>query len=97
MRDVPVLPGEYSNWKDTGCELFPLCLECPFPRCLEEQPRGKQQTRLKLRAFAMRKMRLSGVGVRTVAMAFGVSVRTVQREMKRRKGMLKRIKSRAQL
>jgi len=88
MRDVPVLPGEYSNWKDTGCELYPLCLE--------EQPRGKQQTRLKLRAYAIRKMRLSGVGVRTVAMAFGVSVRTVQREMKRRKGMLKQIKSRAQ-
>ena len=37
----------------------------------------------------MRKMRRSGIGVRTVAMAFGVSVRTVQREMKRRRALLK--------
>ncbi|MFA5078398.1 MAG: transposase family protein [Dehalococcoidia bacterium] len=96
MRDVPILPGEYSNWKDTGCELHPLCLECPFPRCLEEKPRGKQQTRLKMRAYAMRKMRLSGVSVRTVARAFGVSVRTVQREMKRRRRLLKMIRLRSQ-
>lgn len=89
MRDVPILPGEYSNWKDTGCELHSLCLECPFPRCLEEKPRGKQRLRLKTRASAMRKMRRSGISVRVVAMAFGVSVRTVQREMKRRRALLK--------
>ncbi|MFA5401202.1 MAG: helix-turn-helix domain-containing protein [Dehalococcoidia bacterium] len=89
MRDVPVLPGEYSNWKDTGCELHSLCLECPFPRCLEEKPRGKQRARLKLRALAMRKMRRNGNGVRDVARAFGVSVRTVQREMKRRRALFK--------
>jgi transposase-like protein len=89
MRDVPILPGEYSNWKDTGCELHSLCLECPFPRCLEDKPRGKQRVRLKMRALAMRKMRRGGISVRVVAMAFGVSVRTVQREMKRRNGLLK--------
>jgi len=42
-----------------------------------------QQMRLKLRASAMKKMRHSGIGVKEVAMAFGVSIRTVQREMKR--------------
>jgi len=51
---------------------------------LEEKPRGKQQIRLKLRALAMRKMRRSGNGVRVVAKVFGVSVRTVQREVKRK-------------
>jgi len=50
---------------------------------MEEKPRGKQQTRLKLRASAMRKMRRSGNGVQIVAKAFGVCVRTVQREIKR--------------
>jgi transposase-like protein len=65
-----------------------LCLECPYSRCLEEKPRGKQRMSLKLRAIAMRKMRRSGNGVRTVAKAFGVSIRTVQREMKRRIALL---------
>jgi len=37
----------------------------------------------------MRKMRRNGISVRVVAMAFGVSVRTVQREMKRRATLLK--------
>jgi hypothetical protein len=54
---------------------------------MEEKPRGKQQARLKLRALAMRKMRRKGNGVRAVAKTFGVSVRTVQREMKRRRSM----------
>jgi IS30 family transposase len=44
---------------------------------------------LKLRAIEMRKMRRSGNGVRAVAKAFGVSVRTVQREMRRRIALLK--------
>jgi hypothetical protein len=88
MRDVPVLQGEYSNWKDSGCELHSLCLECPFPRCLEEKARGKQRMRLKLRASAMRKMRRRGNSVRIVALFFGMSVRTIQREMKRMKGLV---------
>jgi IS30 family transposase len=37
----------------------------------------------------MRKMRRNGNGVRDVARAFGVSVRTVQREMKRRRALFK--------
>jgi len=48
---------------------------------LEEKPRGKQQTRLKLRALAMKKMRRSGIGVQEVAKTFEVCARTVQREM----------------
>jgi transposase len=51
--------------------------------------RGSQQMRLKLRASAMKKMRRSGIGVHEAAKAFGVSVRTVQREMKRRRRIKK--------
>ena len=75
--------GKKSNGTDTGCEFCPRCLECPFEDCLDSIPRGMQQMRLKLRASAMKKMRHSGIGVKEVAMAFGVSIRTVQREMKR--------------
>jgi IS30 family transposase len=46
---------------------------------------GTQQSDLKLRASAMKKTRHSGIGVKEVARAFGVCVRTVQREMKRRR------------
>jgi transposase-like protein len=72
-----------SNGTDTGCEFCPRCLECTFEECLDSIPRGMQQMRLKLRASAIKKMRHSGIGVKEVAKAFGVSIRTVQREMKR--------------
>ena len=88
MRDIPILPGEYSNWKDTGCELHPKCLECPLSRCMEEKTRGRQQTRLNRRSLAMMKMRKNGNGVHAVAMTFGVSVRTVQRSVKKRRRFL---------
>ena len=37
---------EYANWKDGGCDLHPACLECPLPKCIEEEPRGRQKRRL---------------------------------------------------
>jgi IS30 family transposase len=46
-------------------------------------PGGKQHVRLRLRAEEIKRMRHSGIGVKEVAQAFGVCVRTVQREMKR--------------
>ena len=52
-------------------------------------PGGKQLVRLKLRATAMKKMRHSGIGVREVAKAFRVCVRTVQREMKMKRRVKK--------
>jgi hypothetical protein len=89
MRDDPRLQGEDSNWKDTGCEFHPHCLDCPLEVCAEMKPRGPQQRRLQLRAAAMKKMRRRGNGVHEVATAFGVCVRTVQREMKMRRRIKK--------
>ena len=74
---------EYANWRDGGCDLSPACLECPLPRCVEEVARGRQKRRLAERAAAMRRMR-RGRSVREVAAAFSVSVRTVQRELRRK-------------
>jgi transposase len=54
-----------------------------------EMPGGKQHVRLRLRASAMKKMRHSGIGVKEVAKVFGVSIRTVQREMKKRRTIKK--------
>jgi len=75
---------EYVNWKDGGCDLHPACLECPLPKCIEEEPRGRQRRRLKCRAEAMKEMRGQGRSGREIAGAFGVSTRTVQRALQGR-------------
>ena len=79
MYDGYVDVVEYANWKDGGCDLHPACLECPLPRCIEEEPRGRQKRRLGSRAEAMKEMRSQGKNAREIAAAFRVSERTVQR------------------
>jgi hypothetical protein len=37
-----LLPEEFP-YEDKGCEIFPSCLNCPFPDCLEEEPWGKER------------------------------------------------------
>jgi hypothetical protein len=76
-RDI----GEYANWKDAGCELHSSCLSCPFPRCIDEEPRGRQRRRLNGRSISMLEMRMQGKVVKEIAACFGVSVRTVQRAL----------------
>jgi len=93
MHDDYGSRGNSSDYSDTGCEFSPRCSDCPLEECLESIPRGKQQMRLQLRAEAMQKMRHSGIGVQDVARAFGVSTRTVQREMNRRRRIKKKIPS----
>jgi len=74
------LPGEVS-WRDEGCELFPSCLNCPLPRCIEEEPRGKQRLRMLARARRMAELRRAGKSIKQIAELFGVSKRTVQRAL----------------
>jgi hypothetical protein len=76
---------EYVNWKDVGCDLHPACLECPLPRCVEEEPRGRQRKKMEGRSAVMRQMRRQGRSVREIAAAFALNVRTVQRAIKERK------------
>ena len=72
---------EYGNWKDTGCDLYPACLECPLPRCIEEEPRGRQRIRMDARTADMLEMRRRGGSVHEIAACYSVSVRTVQRAL----------------
>jgi hypothetical protein len=83
MHEVHGGPLEYVNWKDGGCDLHPACLECPLPHCIEEQPRGRQKRRLDGRGAAMAVMAGGGITVREIAVVYEVSVRTVQRALKR--------------
>jgi hypothetical protein len=77
------LPPEYCHYKDEGCELAESCLNCPFPRCIYDVPRGKQLL-LKSRRNRqiLRQFQEEGKGVKELAAAFGISRRTVQRVLK---------------
>jgi hypothetical protein len=76
------LPPEYCHYKDEGCEYARACLECPFPRCLYDEARGRQRWLKELRDREI--LRLFGAGrkVNELAALFDVSERTVQRAIK---------------
>jgi len=76
-----LLPDEV-NWRDEGCEVFGSCLNCPLPRCVEEEPRGQQRLRLAARDRRVVELRRSGKSVKDIAGLFGVSRRTVERALK---------------
>jgi len=78
------LPPESCHYRDEGCEFASSCLNCPFPRCIYEQPRGRQRWQKRLRAGEMRRLfTTGGEGVKELAIMFGVSQRTIQRALKR--------------
>ena len=75
---------EYCYYQDEGCDLAGSCLNCPFPQCLYEQPRGRQYWLKRLRERTMLRLFTDdGKRVRELATIFGVSQRTVQRVLKR--------------
>ena len=78
------LPPEYCHYRDEGCEMASSCLHCPLPRCIYDQPRGRQRWLKRARDREITK-RFAGEGkaVRELALEFGVSQRTVQRALKR--------------
>ena len=77
------LPPEYCQYKDEGCDLADSCLNCPFPRCVYEQPRGRQRWLKKLRDKEIARLFTGeGKGVKELALVFGVSSRTVQRALR---------------
>lgn len=69
------------NWKDTGCELYPSCLNCPRETCIEEEPRAILRERMNDRALEMMALKAEGKTVKEIARAFKVSIRTVQRSL----------------
>lgn len=81
---LDLLP-EYCHYEDQGCELAVSCLNCPFPQCITEDLGGKQHWLKGLRDKAVIKAYIEGQGVKEIAVAFGISLRTVQRILKRGK------------
>ena len=80
------LPPEYCRYRDEGCELASSCLNCPLPKCIYDQPGGRQRWLKRLRDKEMaRVFTTEGKGAKELALRFGVSQRTVQRALKRAK------------
>ncbi len=77
------LPPEYCHYRDEGCDLADSCLDCPFPQCIYEQPRGRQRWLKKLRDGEIARLFSDeSKEVRELALIFRVSQRTIQRALK---------------
>jgi DNA-binding transcriptional ArsR family regulator len=76
-----LLPEEFP-YEDKGCELYPSCLNRPFPDCLKEEPWGKERFLKRRRAQRMLELRREGKSIGEIARIFEVSPRTVQRWLK---------------
>jgi hypothetical protein len=79
----PDLPPEYCRYKDEGCEYVRACLDCPFPQCLYDEPRGRQRWLKELRNREINRLFEAGRRVRELAMMFDISDRTVQRALRK--------------
>jgi DNA-binding CsgD family transcriptional regulator len=82
--ELDLLPEEI-DWRDEGCEAFASCLNCPLPRCIEEEPRGQQRLKLAARNRRMAELRKHGKSLNEIAELFSVSRRTVERALKKSK------------
>ena len=77
------LPPEYCRYRDEGCELADSCLDCPFPKCIYEEPGGMQRWLKRRRERDMVRLHVvEGKPVKELADVFAVSERTVQRVLK---------------
>ncbi len=77
------LPPEYCHYRDGGCDLADSCLNCPLPKCIYDEHGGKRHWLKGLRDEEMvRLFGTEGKGIKELALAFGVSQRTVQRALK---------------
>jgi len=82
-ENEPDLLPEYCRYRDKGCEFADACLNCPFPQCLYDEPRGKQRWLKRLRNREISKLFSGGSwGVKELASLFGLSQRTIQRALK---------------
>jgi len=74
----PKLP----TYKDTGCELHPVCTTCPFLFCLREAYGGRRLYKQDMRNQVIQRMLKDGKSNKEIAEAFGSSLRTVSRWIK---------------
>ena len=72
-NDAPDLLPEYCRYPDEGCEFAHSCLDCPFPRCIYDEPGGKQRFVKDLRNKEILRLYNSGKEIKELAITFSVS------------------------
>jgi hypothetical protein len=81
-NEFDLLP-EHCHYRDEGCDLAASCLNCPYARCVYEQPGGRQRWLKKKRdGEIVRLFTRDGKGLKELARLFRVSTRTVQRALR---------------
>lgn len=74
---------EYTDYADTGCDLYPSCLHCPLPRCRYEEPGGAAaMIRTGRDASILRMADQQDMSVDRLAEMFGLSRRTIFRVLR---------------
>jgi len=81
-QDEQDLKPEFCHYRDEGCEYAKACLDCPFPQCLYDEPRGRQRWMKQTRDREIKRLFNTGKKVKELAALFGVSERTIQRALK---------------
>lgn len=71
------------DYPDEGCHLAKSCLQCPFERCLEEEPGSSRQHHRAIRDARIWAHSRTGKGSLQIAAELGVSQRTIQRSLAR--------------
>ena len=80
MFDISADRVQDTVYRDTGCGHGCVrSLECPFPRCLYDDPEYLQRMERQGRDNKVLAARANGLAVDTLAQRFGISRRTVQR------------------
>ncbi|MCS7294819.1 MAG: helix-turn-helix domain-containing protein [Chloroflexota bacterium] len=80
-KRIDALP-EYTEYRDTGCDLYPSCLHCPLPRCRYDDPGGAPAMLRVGRNAAIVSGYRKGRSVDQLARMFGVSRRTIFRVLR---------------
>jgi hypothetical protein len=74
---------DHADYRDTGCDLAPSCLRCPFVRCKYDNPNGarKLASAARDREIALLRRR-HRAPIDMLAGTYGISRRTVFRVLK---------------
>lgn len=75
----PDLKPEFIQYTDEGCEFASACLECPFEKCLYDEPGGRKHGFKKFRNKEIKRLYDSGWKYKDLAHLFKVSERTIFR------------------
>ena len=75
---------EHVHYTDSGCSVSVSCLHCPLERCIYDEPEGGRHASQRSRDEAIYRLyREHGPDIRSLAVRFGVSRRTIHRVVQR--------------